>query len=180
MRGRARAFLFLIALLILSLASCGSGDPTRTGTGEAARVALVVDGDTVELADGRRVRYIGVNTPEADQPYAADAKAFNSALVAGHEVWLEVGDTGEGIPPEQLPYVFDRFYRADPARSRVSGGSGLGLAIVRAIVEAHGGRVSVASAGVPGQGSAFTVRLPVVETTTSYSGTSRLSESPPR
>jgi two-component system OmpR family sensor kinase/two-component system sensor histidine kinase BaeS len=79
---------------------------------------------------------------------------------AAREVWLEVRDTGEGIPGDQLPYVFDRFYRADPARNRASGGSGLGLAIVRAIVEAHGGRVAAASDGVPGHGSTFTVDLP--------------------
>jgi two-component system sensor histidine kinase BaeS len=72
-----------------------------------------------------------------------------------------VQDTGEGIPPEQLPHVFDRFYRADPARSRARGGTGLGLAIVRAIVEAHDGQVSAASDGVPGQGSTFTVYLPL-------------------
>jgi len=88
------------------------------------------------------------------------------AVLAGHaqetrEVWLQVSDTGEGIPAGQLPYVFDRFYRADPARSRATGGTGLGLAIVRAIVEAHGGQVSVASDGVPGRGSTFEVRLPV-------------------
>ena len=94
-----------------------------------------------------------------------------------HHVWLEVHDTGEGIPPKQLPYVFDRFYRADPARSRGTGGTGLGLAIVRAIIEAHGGRISVASDGMPGHGSTFTVYLPVE--TTSYSSTSRLSELPP-
>jgi len=76
------------------------------------------------------------------------------------EVWLEVSDTGEGIPQEQLSYVFDRFYRADPARSRGTGGTGLGLAIVRAIVEAHGGQVSVASDGIPGHGSTFTLNLP--------------------
>jgi two-component system OmpR family sensor kinase/two-component system sensor histidine kinase BaeS len=81
------------------------------------------------------------------------------------EAWLEVSDTGESIPPDQLPFVFDRFYRADPARSRVSGGTGLGLAIVRAIVEAHGGRVSVASDGVPGHGSTFTACLPTHPTT---------------
>jgi len=77
------------------------------------------------------------------------------------DVWLEVSDTGEGIPQEQLSYVFDRFYRADPARSRGTGGTGLGLAIVRAIVEAHGGQVSVASDGVPGHGSTFTLHLPI-------------------
>jgi two-component system OmpR family sensor kinase/two-component system sensor histidine kinase BaeS len=88
----------------------------------------------------------------------------NIALRAGcddGEVWLDVQDSGEGIAPQDLPRVFDRFYRADPARSRATGGSGLGLAIVRAIVEAHGGQVSVASQGVPGQGSTFTLRLPV-------------------
>jgi two-component system OmpR family sensor kinase/two-component system sensor histidine kinase BaeS len=77
------------------------------------------------------------------------------------QVWVSVKDTGEGISPEHLPYVFDRFYRADPARSRATGGAGLGLAIVRAIVEAHGGRVSVTSDGLPGHGSTLIVRLPV-------------------
>jgi two-component system OmpR family sensor kinase len=75
--------------------------------------------------------------------------------------WLAVQDTGEGISAEDLPHVFDRFYRADRARSRATGGVGLGLAIVRAIVEAHGGQISAASEGVPGQGSTFTVRLPL-------------------
>lgn len=79
----------------------------------------------------------------------------------GAHLWLAVQDTGEGIPPEHLPHLFDRFYRADSARSRAAGGAGLGLAIVRAIVEAHGGQVSAASDGVPGQGSTFTVRLPL-------------------
>jgi len=76
-------------------------------------------------------------------------------------VRLAMQDTGEGIPPEHLPHVFDRFYRADPARSRVLGGAGLGLAIARAIVEAHGGDITAASEGVPGRGSTFTVLLPL-------------------
>jgi signal transduction histidine kinase len=76
------------------------------------------------------------------------------------DVWLAVQDSGEGISPQDLPHVFDRFYRADLARSRATGGAGLGLAIVRAIVEAHGGGVSAASPGEPGQGSTFTLRLP--------------------
>jgi signal transduction histidine kinase len=71
---------------------------------------------------------------------------------------LAVVDTGDGMEPQQLAHVFDRFYRTDPSRSRESGGSGLGLAIVKAIVEAHGGTVSAASAG-PGKGSAFTICL---------------------
>ena len=72
---------------------------------------------------------------------------------------IAVRDTGIGIPPEALPHIFDRFYRADPARSRDSGGAGLGLCIARTIAEAHGGRIEVAS--TPGAGSTFTVRLPL-------------------
>jgi two-component system OmpR family sensor kinase/two-component system sensor histidine kinase BaeS len=75
-------------------------------------------------------------------------------------VKLVVRDTGDGIPPEHLPHVFERFYRADRARSRATGGTGLGLAITRAIVEEHGGVITVASAGKPGEGSKFTVWLP--------------------
>ncbi|MEI8084144.1 MAG: HAMP domain-containing sensor histidine kinase, partial [Actinomycetes bacterium] len=63
----------------------------------------------------------------------------------GGRVRLEVVDTGEGIPPEDLPFVFERFYRADSARSRDTGGSGIGLAIARQIVEDHGGTVSASS-----------------------------------
>lgn len=75
-------------------------------------------------------------------------------------VHLSVTDTGEGLEPEQLTSVFDRFYRVDKSRSRETGGSGLGLAIVKAIVEAHGGQVEVSSEG-KGQGSIFTVHLPL-------------------
>ena len=74
---------------------------------------------------------------------------------------MEVRDTGQGISPEDLPHVFDRFYRADPTRSRATGGAGLGLAIVRAIVQAHGGQVSASSDGVLGHGSTITVTLPI-------------------
>ncbi|MEU2671122.1 HAMP domain-containing sensor histidine kinase [Streptomyces sp. NPDC007164] len=78
---------------------------------------------------------------------------------AGREVVIEVADTGSGISAENLPHVFDRFWRAEKSRNRRTGGSGLGLAIVRKLVEAHGGSVSAAS--VEGQGSVFTLRLPV-------------------
>ncbi len=78
-------------------------------------------------------------------------------------VEFTVADTGEGIAAEHLPHLFERFYRADPARDRAHGGSGIGLAIVRAVATAHGGRVSANSPG-PGQGATFVVSLPTADT----------------
>jgi len=78
----------------------------------------------------------------------------------GGGVRLIVRDTGEGIPPEDLPYIFDRFWRGDRSRSHTAGaGSGLGLPIARQLVQAHGGRIGVESQ--PGQGTTFTIELPV-------------------
>ena len=83
-----------------------------------------------------------------------------SAAAVEDAVEIAVTDDGEGIAPQDLPHVFDRFWRAEPSRSRAEGGAGLGLAIVRAIVETHGGQVSAASDG-PGQGSTFRFTLPL-------------------
>jgi two-component system sensor histidine kinase BaeS len=73
-------------------------------------------------------------------------------------LFATVRDSGEGIEAEHLPRVFDRFWRADPARTRGQGGAGLGPAIVRELVELHGGEVAASSS--PGQGAEFRVRLP--------------------
>ena len=73
-------------------------------------------------------------------------------------VCVEVRDTGEGIGAEDLPHVFERFYRGEKSRSRATGGAGLGLAIARSIVEAHGGTVGVDS--TPGEGTRFYFTLP--------------------
>ncbi len=72
---------------------------------------------------------------------------------------LAVADTGIGIAPEHLPRLFERFYRADTARSRGAGGAGLGLAIADWIARAHGGQIAVVSA--VGSGATFSVRLPL-------------------
>jgi two-component system sensor histidine kinase BaeS len=88
---------------------------------------------------------------------------------SGDEVAVEVADTGSGIPADDVPHVFDRFWRAEKSRNRTTGGSGLGLAIVLKLAEAHGGTASVVS--TEGQGSVFTVRLP----TAPGGGTERVS-----
>jgi two-component system phosphate regulon sensor histidine kinase PhoR len=77
----------------------------------------------------------------------------------GDSICLEVEDTGIGIPEENLPRIFERFYRVDKARSRELGGTGLGLSIVKHIAERHGGRVEVTSR--LGQGSCFSLYLPL-------------------
>jgi len=82
-----------------------------------------------------------------------------SASVEGDEVRLDVSDTGVGIPAENLPRIFERFYRVEKARSRERGGTGLGLAIVKHIVKGHGGRVEVKS--TVGKGTVFSVFLPL-------------------
>jgi signal transduction histidine kinase len=74
---------------------------------------------------------------------------------------VSVRDTGIGIAPEHLPYVFERFYRADKSRARATGGAGVGLTIVKQLVEAHGGRVWAES--TPGSGAMLGFTLPVSE-----------------
>jgi two-component system sensor histidine kinase CiaH len=84
-----------------------------------------------------------------------------SARRHGTEALLEVVDTGDGIPPDQIDQVFNRFVRADASRSRAVGGAGLGLAIAKSLVEAHGGVMSLTS--TLGVGTRVTVRLPLLE-----------------
>ena len=74
---------------------------------------------------------------------------------------VEVTDTGSGIPPEALPHIFERFYRADSSRSRAGGGTGLGLSIAKQLVELHGGKIWAESDGVPDKGTQVTFALPL-------------------
>jgi len=84
-----------------------------------------------------------------------------STKQAGDNIEISVTDTGEGIPAEDLPNIFERFYRVDRSRSRRTGGSGLGLTIAKRLVEAHGGKINAVSE--PGKGSSFTFTIPVSE-----------------
>ena len=72
---------------------------------------------------------------------------------------VSVEDTGEGIPAELLPFVFERFYHVDPSRSRATGGTGLGLTIAKQLVEAHGGAIRASS--IEGEGTTITFELPM-------------------
>ena len=116
-------------------------------------------GATPALVDARQISRVLANlvgnalrhTP------AGGAVAVRVGPAAGG-VQVEVTDTGDGIPAADLPYVFDRFYRGEKSRSRATGGSGLGLAIAKAIVDAHGGQITVDSR--PGAGARFSFTVP--------------------
>ena len=88
---------------------------------------------------------------------AAEAKI--RALVVDDEAVIAIADTGVGISPNDLPHVFQRFYRVDKARSRTTGGNGLGLAICKSIVEAHGGKIWGEN-NTDGKGATFVFSLP--------------------
>ena len=106
------------------------------------------------------------HTP-AGTPVAVTARGHAGQDDGPDRVLLAVADHGPGLSEEDRAQVFERFYRADPSRTRAAGGSGLGLSIVAALVAAHGGRVGVQSA--PGEGSRFLVELP------QHSGSSRFT-----
>jgi signal transduction histidine kinase len=88
-------------------------------------------------------------------------------------VHVSIQDTGTGIAPEHLPYLFERFYRADPSRTRATGGTGLGLAIVKQMVQAHGGQIAVTSQ--PGEGTCFTFTLPTISSAPSHQSSSQIA-----
>jgi two-component system OmpR family sensor kinase len=132
---------------------------------DAARVAqdrmidLEAPASLVALADGPRIRRIVDNLlANAERHTPPAAAVYVRVRTEGHDAVLEVEDEGPGIPAEDAGRVFERFFRADPSRSRESGGSGLGLSIVAALAEAHGGSASYARA--PGGGARFEVRIP--------------------
>jgi len=144
-----------------------TADTFRPGT-EAKEVSLQTNlADDLPLVefDAARLRQVLQNLLANALRHTPEGGTITVGAEAGAEtVKLTVADTGEGIAPEHLPHIFDRFYRTDPARTRDKGGSGLGLAITRAIVEAHGGKISAASSGVPGKGTTFTIELPLKQT----------------
>ena len=106
-------------------------------------------------------------TPPQGSVLLRAERALATGGTPGGDVEIHVTDTGSGIPAADLPHVFERFYRADKARSRALGGTGLGLSIVKHIVQIHGG--SVRAESKVGEGSTFILRLPGAASTSATS-----------
>jgi signal transduction histidine kinase len=112
--------------------------------------------------DWQRVNQVLHNLLENAVAYTRKGGTINvAAITQGDWVEVSVSDTGEGIPAEDLPHIFERFYRVDKSRARATGGSGLGLTIAKRLVEAHGGKITVQSK--LGKGSRFSFTLPIAE-----------------
>lgn len=127
---------------------------------------LIGDGDRLAQVFSNLIDNALQHTPAGGR---VTVRAFSASVAGGtsarpaarspHLLTVEVADTGTGIPAEDLPRIFERFYQVDKSRARSGAGAGLGLAISREIVQAHGGTISVESA--PGLGTRFIVRLPL-------------------
>ena len=134
------------------------------GRAEAKNLVLTfdpghLDGDTLVLADEEAVRQIFDNLIDNAIKYTPEGGRVRMACSpAPDAVSVEVADTGIGIPRDELPRIFERFYRVDKARSRELGGTGLGLSIVKHLISSIRGQISVTSR--VGSGTRFTVRLP--------------------
>jgi signal transduction histidine kinase len=118
--------------------------------------------DTLPQISGDRARLeqVLMNIMTNALKYTPEGGEINITCgVDRSRVWVKISDTGVGIPEDDLPHIFDRFYRVDKARSRESGGTGLGLSIAGEIVARHGGEIKLES--VYGSGSVFTVILPI-------------------
>jgi heavy metal sensor kinase len=128
---------------------------------QAKGIALEVGGEGAEvLADGPRFELVITNLVDNAIKYTGPGGSVRVRLWRDRqEAGISVSDTGPGIREDALPHLFDRFYRADAARSRAAGGSGLGLAICREIVTAHGGRLWAES--TVGVGSSFSLAMPL-------------------
>ncbi len=146
-------------------------DPAQllSQAGLAIKSRLTEKGITLELelparlpkleADAQRLEQVLLNLlSNAARATPAGGRICLSAQVRQDEVQFSVSDSGPGIAAEELPHIFERFYRGDKSRARSSGGAGLGLAIAQALVLAHGGRIWAESR--PGEGATFSFTLP--------------------
>ena len=128
---------------------------------KAITVSVDTAGDTIVGGDEQRLSELLIILLDNAIKYTESGGAIQVSVKGGSgKVILAVSDTGQGIPPDALAHVFDRFYRVDKARSREMGGTGLGLAIARWIAESHSGKISAESE--VGRGTTVTVELPAI------------------
>lgn len=176
----AERLLELIADILAAAAASRHGialtvDPERIDLSEIVRTAIeaaqpraversmTLDGTGVEpaeaWADAHRIRQVVDNLISNAVKYADEGGLIEVGCTGnGHHAWVVVRDHGPGISAEEVPRLFERYFRSDTVRNTATHGSGLGLAISRDIVRAHGGEITVRSR--PGEGATFLVRLP--------------------
>jgi heavy metal sensor kinase len=171
------------SLMLLARADAEK-EPIERDSVDLCSIARIAAEQGEKLAGTRRVQF-SANVPPGPLPICADAEAVRRAVLVlidngikysnpegrvsvsvaaeGTDAVVSVADTGMGIAPEDLQHIFDRFWRADKARSRSQGGVGLGLSIAKWIAEVHRGSIQVES--TIGQGSLFRLRIPLVNQT---------------
>ena len=151
-----------VDLLALLRSVCDRFQPMAQAAGVTLQVELP-ESLPVLQGDGDRLAQVFGNLVDNAFKFTPPGGSVTiRAIEKGGEVQVAVNDTGKGISPAALPHIFDRFYRADSARSGGSGqGAGLGLAIAQEIITAHGGRITVRSA--EGRGTGFVVHLPITK-----------------
>jgi signal transduction histidine kinase len=144
-----------LLLEVLSESQILAGN-VKLGLGEIDQATVTGDRD--------RLKQILLNLVSNALKFTPEGGRVTLGLSLVNEwVRITVTDTGLGIPPEELPRIFDRFYRVDKARSRALGGAGLGLSIAQRIAQLHGGRIEAASHGTEGGGTTFSVWLPLAK-----------------
>lgn len=148
-----------VAAVALLEAAAGAATPAFAAKGVELRISPEGDGLRVNVDPDRLGEVLANLLGNALRHTPAGGTVTLAAERDDDDVMLTVTDSGEGLAPDDLERIFERFYRADRSRSRDQGGSGIGLAIARALVEAHGGQLWAESPGM-GKGARFACRLP--------------------
>lgn len=148
-----------VAAATLVEAAAGAAAPAYAAKGVELKVSAGGEGLHVRVDTDRLGEVLANLLANALRHTPTEGKVTLAAERAGDDVTFSVADTGDGLAPDDLERIFERFYRVDPSRSRDQGGSGIGLAIARSLVEAHGGRLWAESPG-KGQGARFVCLIP--------------------